>query len=250
MILENIGTFKIKPRPKPITQLGVSWSALESNNWRAIDLGSDTDLFDSQVTFIGSLNDMGNLLQGMQTIQFYITAELESGEENIFGADIDTSGEITIIPIKIGQLTRRDLVTYELPVLFRLIDPVPFDLEGSLSSLRFHTHSYTATRDFATTFLTTGGGGVYIMLHPDKDQGMFTATFLQKTEEMKQIRSFIRQGAGRTEAFTWTAPQGITDPFGPAVITPTYQTRIINWQDNGQLFVDWWTITLTFVEEY
>ncbi len=251
MIIDSI-EYKIKPTFKPKVTLAREYYKLDSGNWRALDYGVDYDIYESQVTFIGTTAEMTTLYLYFQNVPGRTEFSLVCHEgEEIFGCGIDYGLSITVAAFNIGQLTRTNLVTWELSVLFKAlptsITPIPG--VGSLDALRFKSHNYIAHTEFIKNFSVTGDGLVTYTDHQDKDIGIFKATFLQTRTEMIAIRQFLIAGAGRSSEFSWTLPDGIYEPFGLLGYLLGYQVRIIDWVDNGKLHPGWWTITITFAQE-
>ncbi len=231
---------------KPITEWSIEGDWFDGQ-WKASDLGSAYDVYKSEVTFKGPetlIQTVENTLETYKDSTMLMTCE--EGEE-IFGAEIDYTGALTVVPETIERVERVNMALYSFKAVFRLYGtPVFKSLSPSLSALTLRDIKYTATSTWDRKVNATLNNAAYIMVS-EGNQGIFEAEFVQRPDDMANIRRYILNNA-RTNDFSF--PLSIDYPFGHRAGTGPFTVRIVDWEDLGRFRYSEWGLRIKFARVY
>jgi len=232
---------------KPDTSLAVQWFQKANGYYEATDRGSDEDVYESSVLFQGPASELADLEEVLNTERENFNISCGTGEE-IFGADIDYSGNLDVTVVDFGKIQRLSYGKYSMPLRLRLLSPsFVSSPAASLSTLRPASWQYEAGSKFDVSREFTYDR-IASYLDKATDPGRFEAVFAQTLEEMKAIRRYLRD-TGRTAAFAFPNI-GITKPFGQRRGDyDTFYTKIIEWEELGRENLIFWNLRLVFAEE-
>jgi hypothetical protein len=222
---------------QPMTQWAVEWKPLATGYHAARDRGAAQDTLSAAVVFKGPQDELealeGVLADNRET--FAITCA--AGEE-IFGADVNYSGSLSVTVEDYGRCERVSFAQYSMPLRLRLLAPT-FTGTASLAALRLSSWRYGASSSFDITRKFSYTGTVSHLDHRT-DAGVFIGEFTQTTAEMKAIRRALLSTV-RGAAIPFPNFGGITQPFGHrAAATPFLKCNILEWEDLGrENFTDW-----------
>jgi hypothetical protein len=204
---------------RPRTIPAIEWIQKSDGYWAGYDRGASEDIFEADVLFFGTQTEIGNLeaeiadettgAGGNTNQREAIAMTLGAGEE-IFGADIDYSGELSVVPVIYGPITRNNFSSFQMPARFRLVSP-GYTGSASFSDLRIADNSYNAYSEFDMRHIFACDGTSYYQ-ERRTDPGIFEAVFRQTFEEMKAIRRYLLTTA-RSNAISYPS-FGVTKPYG------------------------------------
>ncbi len=220
----------------PITKPAIVWHRAGNGNWKASDRGEASDTFEAEVNFRGTAAEMEDFEEAIFNFRNTVTATFITGEE-IFGADVDHTGSLTVSIIDPGQQEQAGLDVYQRRITLRLAQAPAFTGSASLATLRlasFQSNQFTgvdAIKDFAwdkTPFFHDH----------HTDPGEFEADFIQTHAEATAIRRYLLT-TGRSSAVAFPSI-GIDYPFGMAAGVGPFNCKIIEWRDMGRNnLIDW-----------
>jgi hypothetical protein len=228
---------------KPITKPAIKWIQKSDGNWSASDRGASEDVFEADVVFSGPEAELANLEAELGTVggdnpsqRQTFSLNLGSGEE-IFGADIDISGALTITVVDYGKIVRNSFASFSMPLRLRLPSP-SYTGVASISSLRIADNTYEPNSEFdLMKSFTLDGSATY--LDGETDPGIFRAVFRQTFAEMKAIRRYLLTTA-RTSAISHPASLGVSEPYGQRMGSGPFTCKVIDWNDQGKVnYIDW-----------
>ena len=226
---------------RPLTKLAIKWSKTADGNWTSLDRGATEDVYESSILFRGPESELSDLetFLGNNRNAFDIT--VGTGEE-IFGADVDHSGTLSVTVTDYGEIKRASFGAYTMPLRLRLFSP-SFTGSASFSNLRIDDFNYQAGSSFdITKSFSYDGSATY--MDGETDPGIFAATFRQTHAEMKEIRRYLTTTA-RTASVSFPS-FGVSEPFGQRMGTGPFNTKIIKWEDMGRSNLIDWRINITF----
>jgi len=235
---------------KPQTEIAIKWHKLANGNWRGCDRTADEDVYESSVVFRGPESELTDLQSVLNDNRKNFDATFNSGEE-IFGADVDHTGTISIMAFPTGKIRQADFKVFELSVTVRLLNPMFKSVVPDFTKLRTSTHQNIRETEFELKKLFTYDGEAFVVDHLSNDgdeSGTFTAQFTQKIDEMPAIRRFLTVTARATK-IVFPTFGGITKPFGTRAGTGPFNCRVIRWNDLGrQTFCDS-NLSITFARD-
>jgi len=220
----------------PITKPAIAWHRAGNGNWKASDRGAAYDTYEADVNFRGTFAEMQDLEQAIFDSRDTVTATFSTGEE-IFGADIDLAGNITVSITDPGATEQVGYDVYTRTMRLRLAQAPSFTGTAAITSLRLASFQSTqmtdvdTVKDFAwdkTAFLHD--------LHTDP--GIFEADFTQTHAEATAIRRYLLT-TGRASAVAFPSI-GIDYPFGYAAGSGPFTCKVVEWSDTGRKnYIEW-----------
>jgi len=246
MILAG-STINIPWNYKPVTNISVTWEQKSDGNWRAVDRGISQDSYMADIVFQGVRSQLEGLETALDSNRNEFTATFGSGEE-IFGADVDHSGNQTVTVTKYGGIRRISNPFWEMPLTLKLISPSFVSITGTLENITLQSFQsnqfseFDITREF--TYDQVGNH-----LDQERDPGYFSAEFEQTHTQMQEIRTYIRS-TNRTGSLTFPTINGVSTPFGYREGTGPFTVRLIEWEDLGRKNLLDWGLRLKFAREF
>ena len=234
----------------PDTKMAIKWGQRADTNWRGCDRGDLEDKYLSNVVFQGpeaELIDLETVLNNNRT-SFLIN--LNSGEE-IFGADLDYSGDLTVIVTDYGKIRKTDFKIFEMALTLRVLNPVFLSTTPDFTKLRKASHSDTRETKFELTKLFTYDNDAFVvdrLSNDGKEAGIYTAVFEQTREEMAAIRRYLTITA-RANKIVFPTFDNLTYPWGTRAGTGPFNCRIIDWRDLGRIDFCDWKLSITFARD-
>jgi len=236
---------------KPVTKVAIKWHQKSDGNWRGCDRTEDEDTYESNIVFRGPKSELDDLNTVLNDNREEFIGNFNSGEE-IFGADVDHSGDVYITVTKYGKIRQvgyKDI--FEQSMSVRNLDPVFKSVSPDFSKLRTANHTNTRETVFELSKRFTYDGEAFISDHIGQDgaeQGTFKARFTQTQQEMPAIRRYLTVTA-RANKIPFPSFGGIDEPFGPRAGTGPFDCRIIKWDDLGRKNYCDWDLDITFARE-
>ncbi len=235
---------------KPQTKLSLKWSQRADTNWRGCDRSTDEDVYGADVTFRGPIDELTDLELVLAQRRADFIINCNSGEE-IFGADVDHSGDVKVIVTNYGKIRHVSFKVYEMSLSLRMVETSFLNVVASLDSLRTLGHVDTRETAFEMNKLFTYDQDIYIQDHLSQDgteAGTYQARFNQDRDEMAAIRRYLSTTA-RAKKIPFPTFGNILYPFGTRAGLGPFNCRIIRWDDLGrQGFCDW-NLSITFARD-
>ena len=175
-----------------------------------------------------------------------VTATFATGEE-IFGADIDHTGNVTIAIADAGATEQVGYDTYIRSMRLRLSQTATYTGTASLATLRLaslHSTQFTevdVVRDW--TFDQTHKSHDF-----GTDPGIFEGDFTQTHAEATAIRRYLLT-TGRSSAVS-LPDVGVDYPFGRSAGVGPFTVRIIEWSDLGRPNLTDWKFHIKMAREF
>lgn len=235
---------------KPVTMPAIKWVQTADKNWKGVDRGSAQDIYEAMVTFKGDTTELGTLETVLAANRETMTITCSAGEE-IFGAEIDYSGSLTVAVVDYGEIQRTNFAQHSMPLRLRLVgSPSIKTTTPSLSNLRLSDWQWSPNSEFdiKKTF-SYDGTGYY--LDGETDAGIFKAKFRQTQTEMEAIRRYLMETvrSNTISSFDFSG-FGVSRPFGQRNAASTFNVKIIGWQDLGRENYSDWEISITFARVF
>ncbi len=231
---------------KPMTEWSIEGDWFDGQ-WKASDLGAAYDVYKAEVTFQGPealIQTVENTINTYRNTTMSMTCE--EGEE-IFGAEVDYTSALSVVPADIGPVERVNMALYSLKVEFRLSGTPSFkSLSPSLSALTLRDIKYTANSTWDRKVNATLDNSVFIR-NSEGNQGIFEAEFVQRQDDMANIRRYILNNA-RANDFSF--PLSIDYPFGYRAGTGPFTVTIVDWEDLGRFRYSEWGLRIKFARVY
>ena len=235
---------------RPLTELALKWHQRADTNWRGSDRTLIEDVYGASVVFRGPESEMNSLETVLNNNRSNFDASFNAGEQ-IFGADVEYSGDLSVIVTEYGKINQVDFDVWEIPLTLRLLDPTFSSVTPDFSRLRTASHSTTRQTEFEIRKSFTYDGDVFLSERLSNDgleAGMFTATFEQTNKEMAAIRRYLSVTA-RANLIPFPDFGNITEPFGPRAGTGPFNCRVVKWKDLGRKNLLNWGLSITFARE-
>lgn len=236
---------------KPETKIAIKWHQRADGNWRGCDRTADEDVYQANVTFRGPIAELIDLETVLNNKRTDFVANFNNGEE-IFGADVDHSGDVSIIVTRYGKIRKvafKDI--FEMSLTLRLLNPMFKSIVPDFTRLRKSTHQDTRETIFELTKLFTFDQVAFVADHISNDgtePGLFQAQFTQDQAEMPAIRRYLTVTARATK-IPFPTFDNILFPFGTRAGSGPFNSRVIRWDDLGrQNFCDW-NLSITFARD-
>jgi len=243
-------TVNLQWRYTPLTSPAVRWMQVSDGNWKAVDRGISEDIFESRVNFKGTRAELETLettILDANRNTFSITTA-NTGEE-LFGADVDHSGTLTVSVVKYGQIKQHWEEVYSMELTLRLESPAFKSVAQDLTTLRLSSFQSAQFSEFDVKKQWTYDHDS-IFTDRETDPGFLIGTFTQTESEMAGIRRYLLVD-GRTANILWTNIifGGITTPFGDRMGTGL-TVNVIEWKDLGRINKINWGLSLKFARVY
>jgi hypothetical protein len=222
---------------QPMTQWAVEYKPLANGYHAARDRGAAQDAYMGAVVFKGPQDELETLEAVLDGNRETFAITCGAGEE-IFGADVDYSGPLTVTVDDYGNCERVSFAQFGMPLRLRLLAPT-FLGTASLSALRLSSWRYGASSSFDITRKYSYSGAVSHLDHRT-DAGVFIGEFTQTTAEMKAIRRALLSTV-RGTSIQFPNFGGIEYPFGTRMSDRRFQKcHVLEWEDLGrENFTDW-----------
>jgi len=234
----------------PQTNIAISWHRRADGNWRGCDRTADEDVYLADVIFRGPIAELTDLETVLDDNRKNFNATFNIGEE-IFGADVDHSGTISVIVTKYGKIRKTSFKVFEMSLTLRHTNPMFKSDVPDFTKLRKSSHQDTRETEFQLRKLFTYDQNAFILDHLSNDgdePGTFTAQFSQTIKEMPAIRRFLTVTARATK-IVFPTFDNLTFPFGTRAGSGPFNARVIRWADLGrQIFFDW-GLSITFARD-
>ncbi len=237
----------IKPLPGCSIIPALSWSQAGNGEMGATDRGYLEDIYDTDVTFFGTLSEMntlGNFLFQYGRLPFYVT--VSSGL--IFAPNINQASAIQVVIPVIDRVMQvffsppSDGVQ-ELRVTFRALSPTRLTSPAASLSGLILQESFEADKSTEVSNIFTYDQSLSV-LDRKNDFGRFKGRFRQDFNgTAAAIRYFMETARGSVVAFP-TLP-GVTYPFGVSMGALPLASKVHSFSitrpdlDNYDLDVEW-----------
>lgn len=234
----------------PKTEIAIKWHKLSNGNFKGCDRTADEDVYEGTVTFRGPESELIDLETVLDDNRKQFNATFNSGEE-IFGADVDYSGTLSVMVVDYGKISQSDFKIFEMNLTIRLLNPTFKSTAPDFTKLRTASHANTRETEFELNKLFTyeGEANVIDRISNDGDEsGIFRAIFDQTIKEMSAIRRYLTVTARATK-IPFPTFGGITKPFGNRGPTLPVNCRVIDWRDLGRKDHGDWSLSITFARE-
>jgi len=231
---------------KPITTPAIKWIKIANGNWSGNDRGVTEDRYETYIVFKGPKTELQNLEDVLAANREDFAITCGTGEE-IFGADIDYSGALTVVVVSYGEIRRVGLATYSMSMRLNLPSPTYIG-SASLDTLKLAGHAYEGYSDYDIGKLFAMDRTAYY-LDGETDPGIFKASFLQTTDEMKDIRRYLLTTARNNTLSSFDFSKfGVSEPFGQRFRGEgsSFNVKIIDWSDTGRENFLFWGLDMTF----
>jgi hypothetical protein len=232
---------------QPLTRPALEWVQDSAGYWSASDRGSSQDVLEAAISFRGPQEELETLEAVLEDNREGLPITCGLGEE-IFGADVDYTGALSVTVIDYGEITRVTFSQYAMPLRLRLLAPTFKATSPSFAALRLSGWRYGAfsTFEIGKAFSYSG-----TPIYADRrdDVGVFKGEFTQTQSEMEAIRRYLLTTA-RGNAITFPTLGGITHPFGnrkPAIGAGLY-CHVLEWEDLGRANLMDWGLSIVFAE--
>lgn len=236
---------------RPRTELAIKWHKRSDGNWRGCDRLAKEDVYEANITIEGPLSELMDLETVLEQRRAQFIANFEEGEE-IFGADVDHSGDITVMVTDYGKIDKLDFKLWGMPLTIRNINPKFLDiLVADFSILRKSSHRDQRESQYQITKVFAYDGLASVVDHLSNDgeePGIYKANFTQTHKEMGQIRRYIRETA-RAQQIPFPDFDNMDYPFGTRAGTGPFNCRIIDWSDLGRRNLCDWGLSLTLARD-
>jgi hypothetical protein len=232
-ILSDI-TVRIQPNFKPLTKLALAWKRLSDGNYSAVDRTSAGDVYDAEVTIVGSENTVQELIEAVvlnrntASGNAFTLDDLNAGEQ-IFGCDVDYTDPLSCTIMSITDKAQNNFKTFSTVARLRLFDPV-FTGEAALPTLK-PEFRYSGDSPLGVSKQDTYYGN---MFYGDRinDAGLFEAVYRLTEADMRSLRRLI--ATQRKNTISIPSLAGVTNPFGKRKGAFPLLVKIIEWEDLGQ----------------
>ena len=235
---------------QPLTEPAIKWHELSSGNWRGSDRGASEDIYKARVTFEGPIAELLDLETALDDNRTFFSATFNTGEE-IFGADVDHSISLNVIPVVYGKIRKLTFKHFGMDVVLRLDSPTFKSDTPDFTQLRTASHADTRETVFEINKMFTFDGVGFAADHLSNDgieAGMYKARFTQTIKEMAAIRRYLLVTA-RSNQIAFPDFGNIDYPFGTRSGTGPFNCRVIAWQDLGRHDYQDWGLEITFAKD-
>ena len=238
----------IKPNFKTDTKLAYKWVKCSDGNYNAVDRGADSDIYDAEVEIYGTesvVDNVINVLNENRTgeYNYLYMASFNSGEK-IFGCNVDYTSSITAIVLSVSKKVQRTWKGFSTLVKFRASSPT-FTGVGTLPTFKNLEYGYIG--DTTTTIVKLDSyTNIYEFQDRQNDSGIFEGVFVLSNSDMEDLRNYIRVQRGNTISIT--SVSGVGQMFGEKRGSYPYNVKIVEWQDMGQIGINFYRIKLKFAE--
>ena len=234
----------ILPNFKINTMYGFKHSQVSNNDYKVIDRGGLTDIYESSITIKGTRTSLDYFLANMRLnseADNIITLSSFNSGEYIFGEDVDYSSlnctiiklseiqtpsfNVFTINIVIRALAPTFLGVASFPILSRVYGGYSIDDKWSIKKYDSYTSNFT-------------------FIEKNNDVGYFNCTALLTRLEMKNLRAFIRTTRG--SSFILPPINGIPSPFGEYWGNGNHTVRLLDFEDLGLHGVFNYKVSLKF----
>ena len=226
----------------PETKLSVKWKQVSNGQFIGIDRGAIEDKYLTTVTFRGPFNEFSDLQTFLDNNQKNFLIACEKGEE-IFGADINYSEDLTVAIIHYGEYRQIGLNYYEFTAVLRLVTAPFLDVTASLSDLRLNGFNHLETEYYSNDVVFTYDNDV---THYDEgsESTIFEGLFSQTTDELAKIRKYFR--TTRTDTFILQAFNNPLYPFGVSAGLGPHAVKLIEYNELGRQNLNEWAVRMRF----
>jgi len=229
---------------RPNTRPAIKWIQVANGFWKGNDRGASEDIIESSIVFKGPETELNDLETVLDSNRETFSIDCGTGEE-IFGADIDYSGSLTVSVVDYGRPRRVSFGQFSMAMKLRLPSPT-YTGSASIADLRLADFRYIAASDFdMIKQFTLDGTSNY--LDGQTDPGVFQARFLQTQDEMKAIRRYLLTTA-RTAAISFPSI-GVDEPYGQREGSGPFNCKVIKWNDQGRVNYRDWLLNITFARD-
>ena len=228
---------------QPITTPAVSWRQVTNGNWISDDRGFAEDIYRAGISFKGTAAQLATLETVLNSNRETFDITCGVGEE-IFGADIDYSGTLSVSVVQYGTIQSVNFGVFTMPLMLRLISPT-FTGTASPASL-IVPHQYEPNSAFTIQKNFSLDGTAYYA-YTATDPGLFRATFRQTSADMKAIRRWLSTTA-RGSAVSF--PLSVAKPFGQRSGDGPFTCFVIDWRDLGRKNYGDWELDITFARQF
>lgn len=235
---------------KPITKPAIKWNQFSLGNWRGSDRGASEDVYEAAVTFEGPIAELTDLETVLDDNRNSFEATFNTGEE-IFGADVDHSFALQVIPVSVGKIRKLGFKLWGMDLVLRLPSPTFKSDTPDFTQLRTASHADTRETVFENKKMFTYDGEGFTAEHLSNDgdeAGTYTARFTQTIKEMAAIRRYLLVTA-RANKIAFPNFGNILYPFGTRAGTGPFNCRVIDWKDEGRIDYQDWGLSITFAKD-
>jgi hypothetical protein len=244
----NIGgtSYRIRPWPEPRTKWSVTFSKLSTGYHQGRDRGASEDVYEGTVLVSDTVAHLDSLQAVLAANRNGITLSSMSSGEMVFGANVDYSGSISATVVNHGM--RRNVFhtgADALEITFRALSPALLGITSSWASLRLQ-EGWEGDRSHENQKHFSYGQTASYLDH-ETDAGLFSAKFVQTTEQMMAIRAYLLTTArGNPVQFPSLLPT--LYPFGANGSEAAYQMcHVVAWEDR-RINLNRWELNLTLAQ--
>jgi len=235
---------------EPKTTLALTWAKSSSGNWYTSDRGTAADIYETTISVHG-------IELVMKTLMDAIEANRDAGsntitlsyfnrvDDRIFGADLDYTGNISATILKLDPIAQKSWKGFGTKLTLRALSP-SFVGSATFPALAYMLRGYEGDANFSV-YKEDNYAGSYYYTDEDNDAGEFTASFLMKTDDMRDLRRYAATQRGTS--FTINDIPGVFAPWGPRKGGYPITCKIKELEDKGMRDQNYWNVKLTLVEE-
>lgn len=235
----------------PKSRLGYKWNVLSNGSISVIDRGSDTDIYEADITTYGTETYINNILDQLDIIEAstgYLTTSGYVTNEHLFGENIDYDTPITTAVTDIGLRKSNSFKGWRLDLTVKALSPA---FTGS-PVLPVWTNScinykYTGSKEYDIKYHESYYGDYFYTNHID-EQHIFKAMFTFTDTELRNLQEWLRRNRGDGFELVFGFFNGVAYPFGPNYNYPYFNVKITDLVQKQKWGLDNWLVELTFIK--
>lgn len=234
----------------PQTRLAIKW--LDVYNFFGRDNGASQDKYESTIviynteTIINTIQTALEANRQASTTPYVLTMSGFASDEQIFGADIDHSGSLTVEVLHFGRRSKVRTISMHYLALTVILKSPSFVGSNTLPTLHLDTGKVINDSIRYVTKHVSFDNTISTADTARSDTGIFEGVFIFDDTDMRNFRTYVR--SLRTNTFSLTSIPGITYPFGISRGTYSFNVNIVDWRDMGRKDFTFWNVRIKFME--
>lgn len=241
---------KVAPGYKVRTKLALQWKKLSSGNYVATDRGSDEDVYEADISTIGTESYINNIITQINTSRLAGTTLSATASwlssDYIFGENIDYAYAYEIEILSMSERRQIGWKSFQLDLTLRLKSAMVFQGSSSFPTLKWCDIGAGADADM-TIRKQDSYTGIMSSFDHRSDTGIFEGVFTLTNADFILLRNYIKNQ--RSGNFSLADTFGVAYPFGNRTSNSyPYSCKLIDWEDLGWFGLKYNRIKLTFAE--
>jgi hypothetical protein len=235
---------------KPDSMYGMQWNILSNGNHTAIDRGSDTDIYEADITTYGTESYINNILNQLDIIESnngYVTMSGFVLDEHFWGENLNYNIPIQTAIIDIKERTsvsfkgwRLDLRVKALSPAFTSSPALP-DFSGTCMN-----YNYNGYKNYDISWNESYYGDYNYTNHTG-EEALFKGIFTFTNTELGSLQEWIR--TNRDTSFSLTGLYGVDYPFGNLYHYP-HTVKIIDLKQISKVGLNNWETEIILSKEF